>query len=85
MREPKDYDGAAKNWQRIAADWRAVRQAWKWEKADQPGWTHEYMQRMRTMCRVGPVLSAHILGILYPAIVVGLCWTIIYLELIHHG
>ena len=58
-----DRDGFAKNLERMRAEWRDVAAAWDSEDADQPGWTHEYMQHMRTLARRAPITCATLIGI----------------------
>ena len=59
----KDLDGAAKNLPIMRAAWRAVREGWRIERAEQDGWTHQYMQRFRTLARRGPVICTTLIGI----------------------
>ena len=49
---------------KLKAEWRAVRYVWKNTHADQSGWTHEYMQKVRDMVRHAPVTCAVFLGVL---------------------
>lgn len=70
MSKQVDLDGAAKNWDIIKADWRAVRHGWRYEKAEQEGWSHQYMQRLRTLARRGPVLTATLLGLGGPLLLI---------------
>lgn len=74
---PKDLDGAAKNVAIMRAEWRAVREGWRVIRADQDGWTHEYMQRCRTLARRGPVICATLIGIGGPTLLVALATAII--------
>ena len=78
MSEWKDLDGAAKNWALIKQDWEDVRAGWSALKAEQKGWTHQYMQNMRTLTRFGPILSAHLIGIGGPALVALLILALIF-------
>ena len=68
----KDRDGAAKNLAIMRSEWRAVREGWRIIRADQDGWTHEYMQRCRTLARRGPVISATLIGIGFPILAIAL-------------
>lgn len=54
-------DGA---WHKMRKEWRDVKQGWRLERAEQPGWTHELAQRVRTLCRKGPVIAAHLILVL---------------------
>jgi len=63
-RKHKDYDGWQKNWQLIKQDWQAFRA--NRVQADQPGWTHQWMQDWRTLVRQAQVLSAALLGVVWP-------------------
>lgn len=56
-------DGLAKNLQLIWRDIKAIVAAIRTTRAEQSGWTHEYMQAWRTACRVGPVAVASLCGI----------------------
>ena len=64
-----DRDGFAKNLERMRAEWREVAAAWDSEDADQPGWTHEYMQHMRTLARKGPITCATLIGVVGPLLI----------------
>lgn len=68
----EDLDGAAKNLLIMRAEWRAVREGWRVIRADQDGWTHEYMQRCRTLARRGPVICATLIGIGFPTLAIAL-------------
>lgn len=46
---------------KMRAEWQQVKAAWKVERSEQPGWTHEVAQRVRTLCRKGPVIAAHVI------------------------
>lgn len=55
---------------KLKAEWRAVRYVWKNTHADQSGWTHEYMQKLRDMVRFAPITTAMFLGVVViPAVV----------------
>lgn len=58
------------NINKMRAELRAVRDGWRVTKADQDGWTHQYMQDCRTLTRKGPVISATIIGIVFPVVIV---------------
>ena len=59
----QDLDGWRKNLYKCQQDWNNIKQVWRVDNATQEGWTHQYMQRCRTACRVGPVLCAHVIGL----------------------
>lgn len=55
---------------KLKAEWRAVRYVWKNTHADQSGWTHEYMQKVRDLVRFAPITTAMFLGVVViPAVV----------------
>lgn len=54
----RDRDGAAKNLQIIRDELSDVWLVWGTTHADQPGWTHELMQKMRDLVRHAPVTVA---------------------------
>ena len=43
-------------------------EGWKTIKADQPGWTHQYMQNCRTMVRKAVVTCATLIGVVWPIV-----------------
>ena len=65
-----DRDGFAKNLEKMRREWRDVAVAWDWEDADQPGWSHEYMQHMRTLARKAPITCATLIGVGGPVMIV---------------
>ena len=67
---PKDLDGIWKNLHLIYKDIIDVRFAIALTRANQKGWTHQYMQNCRTMVEVGTVLSATLIGVGGPLLVV---------------
>lgn len=64
------------NWNKIRRELADIGEGLRTERADQSGWTHEYMQAWRTICRLGPVTMAHVCGLGLPALIVGgvLAW-----------
>ena len=65
-----DRDGFAKNLERMRAELREVLREWDSEDADQPGWSHEYMQHMRTLARKAPITCATLIGVGGPVMIV---------------
>lgn len=61
--KPTDRDGAAKNWRLIRDELADVWHVWRTTHADQPGWTHELMQKSRDLVRHAPVTCATLLVI----------------------
>lgn len=53
------------NWNKVVKDWREVKQAWRYMPApEQDGWTHLAAQKVRVLCKRGPVLAAHLILVL---------------------
>ena len=67
-----DRDGFAKNLERMRAELREVLREWDSEDADQPGWSHEYMQHMRTLARKAPITCATLIGVVGPLLIAAL-------------
>lgn len=67
-----DRDGFAKNLEKMRREWRDVAVAWDWEDADQPGWSHEYMQHCRTLARKAPITCATLIGVVGPLLIAAL-------------
>ena len=65
-----DRDRFAKNLERMRAELREVLREWDSEDADQPGWSHEYMQHMRTLARKAPITCATLIGVGGPVMIV---------------
>lgn len=51
-------------------EWQDFLSLWPHDKADQKGWTHQYMQRWRTFCRTCPIISATLLGVVVPLLLI---------------
>lgn len=60
-------DGGLK---KVIAELSDFRDLWPYDKAEQEGWTHQYMQRWRTFCRTCPITSATILGVIAPVFLI---------------
>ena len=69
-----DRDGLAKNIDKMRADWRSIREGWRFERATQSGWTHEYVQRCVTAARRGPYLVGHVDAVGYPLMICLSVW-----------
>jgi hypothetical protein len=67
-----DRDKFAKNLERMRAELREVLREWDSEDADQPGWSHEYMQHCRTLARKAPITCATLIGIVGPLLIAAL-------------
>ncbi len=67
-----DRDGFAKNLERMRAELREVLREWDSEDADQPGWSHEYMQHCRTLARNAPITCATLIGVVGPLLIAAL-------------
>lgn len=71
-------DGLAKNFEKFARDWAAIRAGWREDPAQQSGWTHQYVQLFVTAARRGPYLIGHVDAVIYPAF--ALCLALLALE-----
>lgn len=70
--KPTNRNGVARNWHTMRQEAQAIRRAWRHERAEQPGWTHAYMQRCRLIVEHGRVLSATLIGIAIPTLAIAL-------------
>lgn len=61
-----EVDGGLK---KAVREWKAVKEAWPNDKADQKGWTHQYMQHARTVARLAPITCATIIAVVFPIII----------------
>jgi hypothetical protein len=59
-------DGGLK---KVVNEWKAIKEAWPNDKADQKGWTHQYMQHARTVARLAPITCATIIAVVFPIII----------------
>mgnify|MGYP001477574284 FL=1 len=67
-----DRDGARKNLQIIRDELSDAWHVWRTTHADQPGWTHEVMQKARDAVRHAPVTCATLLVFGLVALVVAI-------------
>lgn len=65
-----DRDGFAKHLERMRGELAIVAELWKVERAEQDGWSHQYMQHWRTFARNAPITSATLLGVGGPVMIV---------------
>lgn len=68
----KNVNGGRKNLRIMKEEIGDVLQVWRTTHADQPGWTHEVMQKARDLARHAPVTTATLLVVLIIALVVAL-------------
>ena len=61
-------DGGLK---KVVKEWKAVKEAWPNDKAEQKGWTHQYMQHARTVARLAPITCATLLAVVIPITIIG--------------
>lgn len=64
MGKKRNLNGPLKNLHRMVEEVRDFAALWPADKADQPGWTHQYMQRCRTFARTCPVIVATFIGLI---------------------
>lgn len=53
-------------------EWKAVKEALPNDKAEQEGWTHQYMQHARTVARLAPITCATIIAVIFPIIIMSI-------------